>query len=95
MVSIQRASKAELTLLKHYNLIINRLRDTEGKNCQTRGSYHFLLSYDYTKYYPTYFYYQFLYIISILHFLITRLTYFRVPLAPEMKKMDYKHAVFS
>ena len=37
MVSIQRASKSEQTLLKHYSLKINHLRDTEGKICQTGG----------------------------------------------------------
>ena len=49
MVSIQRALKSEQTVLKHYSLKINRLRDTEGKNCQTRGSCQFLISYDYKK----------------------------------------------
>ena len=31
MVSIERASKSEQTLLKHYSLNINRLQDAEGK----------------------------------------------------------------
>ena len=54
MVSIERASKSEQTLLKHYSLKINRFRDRGKKNCQTRESSHFLISYDYKKYSPTY-----------------------------------------
>ena len=57
MVSIERASKSEQTLLKYYSLKINRLRDTKEKNCQARGLRQFLIRYDYKKYSPTYFYY--------------------------------------
>ena len=52
MISIERASESEQTLLKHYSLKINRLRDTEGKNYQTKGSCQFLIRYDYKKYSP-------------------------------------------
>ena len=38
MVSIERASKSEQTLLKHYSLKINRYRDTEGKKIVKPGS---------------------------------------------------------
>ena len=44
MVSIKRALKSEQTLLKYYSLKINRLRDTGGKHCQTRGRVSFLLA---------------------------------------------------
>ena len=49
MVSIKRTSQSEQTLLKYYSLKINRLGDTEKKNCQTKGSCQFLISYDYKR----------------------------------------------
>ena len=38
MVSLERPSKSEQTLLKHYSLKINCLRDTEGKKIVKPGS---------------------------------------------------------
>ena len=55
MVSTERASKSEQALMRHYSRKINRLRDKEGKNCRTRGSYQFLSSYDYKEYSYTYY----------------------------------------
>ena len=37
MVSTERASKIEQTLLKHYSPKINRLRNTEGKTLSNQG----------------------------------------------------------
>ena len=37
MVSTEGASKSEQTLLKHYSLKINRLRDTEEKELSSQG----------------------------------------------------------
>ena len=37
MVSTERASKSEQTLLEHYSLKINHLRDTEGKELSSQG----------------------------------------------------------
>ena len=77
MVSLERASKSDQTLLKHYSLKINRLRDTEKKKSQTRGSCQFLISYDYKKYPSTFFTINFFILFRHLKFLITRLTYFK------------------
>ena len=77
MVSPERASKSEQTLLKHDSLKINRLRDTEKKKKSNQGVLSVLISYNYKKYSPTSFTINFF--ISFRHFtfLITRLTYFK------------------
>ena len=47
-----------------HSLKINRLRDTEGKNCQTRGSCQFLISFDCKKIFS----YLLLLLISLYYF---------------------------
>ena len=65
MVSVERASKCEQTLLKYYSLKINHLQDREGKKLSNQLC-QFLFSYDYKKYSPNYFYRHFF--ILFLHF---------------------------
>ena len=59
MTSVERASKSEQTLPKHYSLKRNRFARCRGKRIVKpgQGLCQFLSRYDYKKYYPTYFYY--------------------------------------
>ena len=78
MVSIERASKSEQTLLKHYSLKINLLRDTEGKELSSQGVVSVLdIRYDYKKYSPNYFTINFFILFQYFTFFNNKIEYLR------------------